>query len=98
MRAYENKKNAKMIGVARTVQLNQPNDFLTVLHALINTSGSTRAVAGSLFSTEAERRGCRGLVGMGRGLFASGDIQKGELVRCAVQIVARNTSYLGTNS
>lgn len=61
-----------MIGVARTVQLTRPNDFLAVLHALslvqagdvlvVNTSGSNRAVAGSLFTTEAARRGCRGLV------------------------------------
>ncbi|KAL7541929.1 hypothetical protein ACHAXR_011361 [Thalassiosira sp. AJA248-18] len=65
-------KRTKMIGVARTVQLTRPNDFLAVLHALteirsgdvlvVNTSGSTRAVAGSLFTTEAARRGCRGLV------------------------------------
>ena len=63
---------SKMIGVARTVQLPRPNDFLAVLQALtevsagdvlvVNTSGSTRAVAGSLFTTEAARRGCRGLV------------------------------------
>lgn len=63
---------SKMIGVAQTVQLPRPNDFLAVLQALtevsagdvlvVNTSGSTRAIAGSLFTTEAARRGCRGLV------------------------------------
>ena len=61
-----------MVGVARTVQLPRPNDFLAVLHALdelsagdvlvINTSGSSRAVAGSLFTTEARRRGVSGIV------------------------------------
>lgn len=61
-----------MIGVARTVQLPRPNDFLAVLSALtelsagdvlvVNTGGSTRAVAGSLFTTEATRRGVSGIV------------------------------------
>jgi len=61
-----------MIGVARTVQLPRPNDFLTVLSALtelsagdvlvVNTGGSTKAVAGSLFTTEAMRRGVSGIV------------------------------------
>lgn len=65
-------KRAKMIGIARTVQLTRPNDFLGVLRALgnvhagdvlvVNTSGSTRAVAGGLFTTEAARRGCGGIV------------------------------------
>lgn len=66
------KKTKAMIGVARTVQLTRPNDFLAVLHALteihsgdvlvINTSGSSRAVAGGLFSTEAARRSVSGIV------------------------------------
>lgn len=61
-----------MVGVARTVQLSRPNDFLAVLSALtelsagdvliVNTGGSTRAVAGSLFTTEAMRRGVKGIV------------------------------------
>jgi len=29
---------------------------------VVHTTGSTRAVAGGLFTTEAARRGCRGLV------------------------------------
>lgn len=65
-------KTTTLVGVARTVQMSRPNDFLSVLEALtevkygdvlvVNTSGSTRAVAGSLFTTEAKRRGCRGLI------------------------------------
>jgi 4-hydroxy-4-methyl-2-oxoglutarate aldolase len=68
----DNTKRTKMIGVVRTLQLSRPNDFLAVMHALteiqsgdvlvVNTCGSTRAVAGGLFTTEAARRGCRGLV------------------------------------
>ena len=68
----DNTISAKMIGVVRTLQLSRPNDFLAVMHALaeirsgevlvVHTSGSTRAVAGGLFTTEAARRGCRGLV------------------------------------
>ena len=52
--------------------ISSPNDFLAVLCALtelstgdvlvVNTGGSTRAVAGSLFTTEASRRGCTGIV------------------------------------
>lgn len=67
-----NRRENNMIGVARTVQLTRPNDFLAVLDALaevgsgdvlvVNTSGSTRAVAGGLFTTEAARRGVRGIV------------------------------------
>lgn len=63
---------AKMIGVARTVRLTRPNDFLAVLHALsevrsgdvlvVDAGGSTRAVAGGLFATEAARRGAGGIV------------------------------------
>lgn len=72
LRSNNANKSKKMIGVARTVQLARPNDFLAVLHALtevragdvlvVNTGGSTRAVAGGLFTTEADRRGCGGLV------------------------------------
>jgi len=62
----------KMIGIARTLQMNRPNDFLSVLQALddinsgdllvVNTGGSTRAVAGSLFTTELANRGGKGLI------------------------------------
>ena len=62
----------KMIGIARTLQMNRPNDFLSVLQALddinsgdilvVNTGGSTKAVAGSLFTTELARRGAKGLI------------------------------------
>ncbi len=62
----------KMIGVARTVQLSEPDDFLAVLRGLhdaqkgevlcVNTMGSTKAVAGGLFLSEAERKGLRGLI------------------------------------
>ena len=62
----------KMVGIARTLQMNRPNDFLSVLQALddinsgdvliVNTGGSTRAVAGSLFTTELARRGAKGLI------------------------------------
>jgi len=65
-------KSNVMVGIARTVQLTRPNDFLAVLYALsetsrdnvlvVNTGGSTRAVAGSLFSEEAARRGISGIV------------------------------------
>lgn len=65
-------KRKKLLGVARTVQLTQPNDFLAVLHGLyesqpgevlvINTLHSTRAVAGGLFVTEAYRRGLAGMI------------------------------------
>jgi len=68
----ENAVKTKMIGVARTVQLTRPNDFLAVLAALaevsigdvlvVNTSGSTRAVAGGLFTAEAARRSLGGIV------------------------------------
>lgn len=60
----------RLIGVARTVRCHE--DFLTVIQALdeaqpgevlvIDTQGSTRAVAGELFATEARRRGLAGLV------------------------------------
>eukprot|EP00956_Cyclotella_meneghiniana_P002706 scaffold3196_cov81-Cyclotella_meneghiniana.AAC.4 len=60
-----------MVGIARTVQLTRTNDFLGVLYALsqirkgvlvVNTCGSTRAVAGGLFSAEAARRGLSGII------------------------------------
>lgn len=54
------------VGLARTVQLSRPNDFLAVLRGLdeakaaeilvVNTLDSTRAVAGGLFLTEAQRK------------------------------------------
>ncbi len=62
----------KMIGVARTVQLSEHDDFLAVLRGLhdaekgevlcVNTMGSTKAVAGGLFLSESERKGLRGLI------------------------------------
>ena len=70
--SLRNSKPNIMVGVVRTVQLARPNDFLPVLYALtecrsgdvlvINTSGSTRAVAGGLFTTDAARRGLNGIV------------------------------------
>ena len=77
----------KMIGIARTLQMNRPNDFLSVLHALddinsgdvlvVNTSGSTKAVAGSLFTTELARRG-------GKGLIVDGPIRDVNELACPV--------------
>ncbi|KAL7508577.1 hypothetical protein ACHAXN_005648 [Cyclotella atomus] len=65
-------KSNIMVGIARTCQLTRTNDFLGVLYALsrtkpkdvlvVNSCGSTRAVAGSLFAAEAARRGLRGIV------------------------------------
>jgi 4-hydroxy-4-methyl-2-oxoglutarate aldolase len=62
----------KIVGVARTVQLTNPNDFLAVLQGLdeakagevlcINTKESTKAVAGGLFCQEAERKELAGLI------------------------------------
>ena len=61
-----------MIGVARTVQLSEQQDFLAVLQGLddseegevlcVCTKNSTKAVAGGLFLTEAERKGLRGIL------------------------------------
>jgi 4-hydroxy-4-methyl-2-oxoglutarate aldolase len=60
----------KLVGVARTVRCHE--DFLSVIQALaeaqpgevlvIDTAGSSRAVVGELFSTEAQRRGLAGIV------------------------------------
>jgi 4-hydroxy-4-methyl-2-oxoglutarate aldolase len=59
-----------LLGIARTVQA--ADDFLTVLKALreaapgevlvVDTLGTTRAVAGEMFSTEAHRKGLAGIV------------------------------------
>lgn len=61
----------KMVGIARTVQCTEPNDFLAVLRGLseanegevlvVNTLNSTRAVAGELFCAEAARKGVVGI-------------------------------------
>lgn len=69
-KVIENEK--KMIGVARTVQLSGPEDFLAVLRGLhesqegevlcVNTLNSSKAVAGGLFLTEAERKGLQGVI------------------------------------
>jgi len=60
----------KLVGVARTVRCHE--DFLSVIQALadaqpgevlvVDTAGSSRAVVGELFSTEALRRGLSGIV------------------------------------
>ncbi|MGR8921555.1 MAG: RraA family protein [Gammaproteobacteria bacterium] len=60
----------KLVGSARTVRCDE--DFLAVIRALeqaepgevlvVDTSGSTRAVVGELFSLEAARRGLAGIV------------------------------------
>ena len=65
-------KSNTMVGIARTVQLTRANDFLGVLYALsqtkqkevlvVNSCGSTRAVAGGLFTAEAARRGLSGII------------------------------------
>lgn len=64
--------NKTMVGVARTVQLIEPNDFLPVLQGLseakkgeilcVDTKNSTKAVVGGLFLTEAERKGLKGII------------------------------------
>ena len=61
-----------MAGVARTVQLDVPDDFLAVLQGLedaqrdevlvVNTRNSKRAVAGELFCAEGQRKGLSGIV------------------------------------
>ncbi len=63
-------RGRKLIGVAHTATCK--DDFLTVIKALrdaapgealvVDTQGSLRAVAGELFSTEAQRKGLAGLV------------------------------------
>ncbi|KAL7462790.1 hypothetical protein ACHAXS_003169 [Conticribra weissflogii] len=72
LRNHSREYSNVMAGIARTVQLSRPNDFLAVLYALskvtagdvlvVNTSGSTRAVAGGLFVTEAARRNLSGII------------------------------------
>ena len=61
-----------MVGVARTVQATEKDDFLCVLQGIeeaqegevvvVNTLSSSRAVAGELFACEAERKGLAGIV------------------------------------
>jgi 4-hydroxy-4-methyl-2-oxoglutarate aldolase len=61
-----------MAGIARTVQLDEPDDFLAVIRGLndaradevlvVNTRNSTRAVAGELFCAEATRKGLAGII------------------------------------
>ncbi len=63
-------RGRKLIGIAHTATCK--DDFLTVIKALrdatpgealvVDTQGSLRAVAGELFSTEAQRKGLAGLV------------------------------------
>lgn len=63
-------RGRKLIGIAHTATCQ--DDFLTVIKALrdaapgealvVDTRGSLRAVAGELFSTEAQRKGLAGLV------------------------------------
>ena len=62
----------KMVGIAYTVRCTQPDDLLAVLRGIeeskagnilvVDTHGSTRAVAGGLFLSEARRRGLSGIV------------------------------------
>ncbi|MFN8500111.1 MAG: RraA family protein [Anaerolineae bacterium] len=64
------RRGRKLIGVAHTATCH--DDFLTVIKALrdavpgealvVDTRGSLRAVAGELFSTEAQRKGLAGLI------------------------------------
>ena len=64
--------NRVMVGVARTVQCAQRNDFLAVLRGLmeaqagdvlmVDTCGSDRAVAGELFALQARQKGLCGIV------------------------------------
>ncbi len=63
---------ARLLGIARTVQLTQPNDFLAMIRGLdesecgdvlvVNTLNSNRAVAGGLFAREAMRKNLGGIV------------------------------------
>ncbi|MFN8484049.1 MAG: RraA family protein [Anaerolineae bacterium] len=63
-------RGRRLIGVAHTATCHE--DFLTVIQALrdaapgealvVDTRGSLRAVAGELFSTEAQRKGLAGLI------------------------------------
>lgn len=62
----------RMVGFAKTVQLERKNDFLSIIKGLhesqegdvlcINSLGSNLAVAGGLFATEAQRRKLEGIV------------------------------------
>ena len=66
------RNNSKLVGVSRTVQCTVQNDFLAVLRGLdeaksgevlvVDTKGSTKAVAGGLFLTEASRKNLSGLI------------------------------------
>mmetsp|Transcript_1404 Transcript_1404/g.2710 ORF Transcript_1404/g.2710 Transcript_1404/m.2710 type:complete len:357 (+) Transcript_1404:70-1140(+) len=88
LRNHSREDSSVMVGIARTVQLSRPNDFLAVLYALskaragdvlvVNTSGSTRAVAGGLFATEAARRNLSGIV-------IDGPVRDVEDLGCAVK-------------
>ena len=69
---FSQQKHIVMAGVARTVQCTDKDDFLAVLRGmeesqsddvlLVNTLSSTRAVAGELFCSEAQRKGLAGIV------------------------------------
>eukprot|EP01083_Nonionella_stella_P001839 5283_1 len=64
--------NGPMVGVVRTVQLTESEDFLAVLRGLndakagevlcVNTMKSRKAVAGGLFLKEAQRKGLSGII------------------------------------
>ena len=66
------RNNSKLVGISRTVQCTVQNDFLAVLRGLdeaksgevlvVDTKGSTKAVAGGLFLTEASRKNLSGLI------------------------------------
>ena len=67
-----NAPKTTIAGIVRTVQCTQPNDFLAVLRGLdeaekdevlvVCTKGSTRAVAGEIFCSEAQRKGLAGII------------------------------------
>ena len=69
---FSQQKHVVMAGVARTVQCTDKDDFFAVLRGmeeahpgdvlLVDTLSSTRAVAGELFCSEAQRKGVVGIV------------------------------------
>lgn len=91
----------KMVGIARTVQLTDPNDFLAVLQGLdeaqpgevlcVNTKGSTKAVAGGLFCQEAQRKNLSGIIIDGP-IRDISSIQKGNIPCFSTSV----TPYSGT--
>ena len=72
MNHQSNHKGTTMVGIAYTVQATTRNDFLSVLRGLdeanagdvlvVNTMESSRAVAGELFTSDAQRKGLAGII------------------------------------